>query len=88
MIIVQHPNAAPISMALDTNAVQRLNTNGTRVRYATNTEPGSSGSPCFDFDWSLVALHHMGDPNWRNPNYNEGVPIGLIVDRIAQYLTA
>ncbi len=86
IIIVQHPNSEPISLALDTNAVQGLNDNGTRVRYATNTDSGSSGSPCFDFDWSLVALHHMGDPNWRNPAYNEGVPIGLIADRIAQFV--
>ena len=88
MIIVQHPNSEPISLALDTNAVQGLNANGTRVRYATNTDSGSSGSPCFDFDWSLVALHHMGDPNWRNPTYNEGVPIGLIADRIARFIPA
>jgi hypothetical protein len=86
IIIVQHPNSEPISLALDTNAVLGLNANGTRVRYATNTENGSSGSPCFDFDWSLVALHHMGDPNWRNPTYNEGIPIGLIADRIARFI--
>ena len=86
MIIVQHPNSEPISMALDTSAVQGFNANRTRVRYATNTEPGSSGSPCFDFDWSLVALHHMGDPNWRNPTFNEGVPIGLIAERIMPFL--
>jgi Trypsin-like peptidase domain len=86
IIIVQHPNSEPISLALDTNGVLGLNANGTRVRYATNTDNGSSGSPCFDFDWSLVALHHMGDPNWRNPTYNEGVPIGLIANRIAQFV--
>jgi len=85
LIIVQHPNSEPISLALDTSAVHGLNANGTRVRYATNTDNGSSGSPCFDFDWSLVALHHMGDPNWRNPTYNQGVPIGLIADRIARF---
>ncbi|MGO8371118.1 trypsin-like peptidase domain-containing protein [Rhizobium ruizarguesonis] len=86
LIIVQHPNADPISLALDTNAVLGFNANGTRVRYATNTENGSSGSPCFDFDWSIVALHHMGDPNWRNPTFNEGIPIGLIADVIAPFL--
>jgi V8-like Glu-specific endopeptidase len=31
------------------------------VRYAVNTEPGTSGSPVFDKDWRLVALHHLGD---------------------------
>ena len=41
------------------------NANNTRVRYRTNTEEGSSGAPCFDKDWELVALHHSGDPNYE-----------------------
>ena len=82
--IAQHPQGEPIKLAMDMDAVLSLNSNGTRVRYATNTEPGSSGSPCFDMDWTLVALHHMGDPAWRNPQYNEGVPIGLIRTRLAE----
>jgi hypothetical protein len=83
IIIAQHPQGEPIKLALDMDAVLGLNENGTRVRYATNTEPGSSGSPCFDLDWTLVALHHMGDPSWRNPQFNEGVPISLIQARPA-----
>ena len=55
----------------------------TRVRYATNTEPGSSGSPCFDMNWQLAALHHYGDPAWLNPKYNQGVPAHLIRQKIA-----
>ena len=58
-----------------------VNANGTRVRYRTNTEPGSSGSPCFDQNWSLVALHHSGDPNFdgiKQPEYNRGIPIAAI----------
>lgn len=83
IIIAQHPKGDPIQLAMDMDAVLSMNANSTRVRYATNTEPGSSGSPCFDMDWTLVALHHMGDPDWRNPQYNEGVPIGLIAARLA-----
>ena len=84
ILIAQHPQGEPIKLAMDMDAVLSLNSNGTRVRYATNTEPGSSGSPCFNMDWTLVALHHMGDPAWRNPQYNEGVPIGLIRTRLAE----
>ena len=67
-----------MKLALDTQAVIGANANGTRVRYRTNTDPGSSGSPCFTMDWDLVALHHYGDPKWLNPLFNQGVPIELI----------
>jgi V8-like Glu-specific endopeptidase len=59
-----------------------VNHTGTRVRYRTNTEAGSSGSPCFDINWNLIALHHLGDPNYdqlHKPEYNQGIPISAIV---------
>lgn len=83
LLIAQHPDGMPLKLAMDTNSIIKINDNGTRVRYATNTEPGSSGSPCFNMDWSLVALHHMGDPAWLNPQFNEGVPAGPIKKRLA-----
>jgi hypothetical protein len=78
ILIVQHPDGAPMKLALDTDAVISINANGTRIRYATNTEHGSSGSPCFTMDWDVVALHHYGDPAWKAPKFNQGVPIDLI----------
>ncbi len=56
-----------------------MNANQTRVRYRTNTETGSSGSPCFNSDWDLVALHHSGIVK-----YNEGIPINCIVALLKQ----
>lgn len=82
LAIVQHPNGAPIKLALDTNGVIGLNANGTRLRYATNTDRGSSGSPCFNIDWRLMALHHMGDPAWKSPKFNQGIPIAAIRQRL------
>jgi V8-like Glu-specific endopeptidase len=77
ILIVQHPDGAPMKLALDTDAVIELR--DTRIRYATNTDPGSSGSPCFTIDWDLAALHHYGDPAWKAaPKFNQGVPIGLV----------
>jgi V8-like Glu-specific endopeptidase len=32
----------------------------TRLHYRSPTEPGSSGSPVFDKNWDLIALHHSG----------------------------
>lgn len=79
--IVQHPEGEPLKIVLDTEAVIGVNANGTRVRYRTNTEHGSSGSPCFNMDWELVALHHSGDPNYEElhkPQFNQGIPTDAI----------
>jgi V8-like Glu-specific endopeptidase len=73
---------APLKLAMETQAIMGLNQNSTRVKYRTNTEPGSSGSPCFDADWNLVALHHLGDPNFSKPEYNQGIPFMAILDAL------
>jgi Trypsin-like peptidase domain len=82
ILIMQHPEGTPMKLALDTQAVVGPNGNGTRIRYRTNTDPGSSGSPVFTMDWDIVALHHCGDPKWQKPLFNQGVPIELIRRRI------
>jgi trypsin-like peptidase len=78
--ILQHPNAKPLKLALDTCAVIGINDNQTRLLYRTNTEDGSSGSPCFTIDWQAVALHHAGDS--AAPKFpatrNAGVPLPTI----------
>jgi Trypsin-like peptidase domain/Effector-associated domain 1 len=79
VFIVQHPQARPLKLALDTQGVIGVNAAGTRVRYATNTEAGSSGSPVFNLAWDLVALHHYGDPAYDHmPKFNQGVPVASI----------
>ena len=82
LFIVQHPDGAPLKLALDMKAVISLRGQDRRVRYRTNTEGGSSGSPVFDQNWNLVALHHSGDPKSFMPTYNEGIPINLIRERL------
>lgn len=83
LIIAQHPAGAPMKLAIDTQSVVSINENKTRVRYKTNTEGGSSGSPVYDMLWNLCALHHYGDPDWNKPTYNQGVaPLHLIRAKI------
>ena len=85
LFIVQHPKARPLKLALNTQSILSVNGNRTRVRYRTNTEKGSSGSPCFDLDWNLVALHHSGDPDYdlaHKPDFNEGIPIDAIYSQL------
>lgn len=86
--ILQHPDRLPLKLALGMEQNLELNGPGNRVRYTVPTLPGSSGSPVFDSEWKLVALHHSGDPDGIKPEYNEGIPISLIAQRpvVAAYL--
>lgn len=77
MFIVQHPSGRPLQVAFD--SILELNENRTRITYKTSTEGGSSGSPGFDRDWNLIALHHGGDPRFdQQATFNEGIPIETI----------
>ncbi|MCK1413569.1 trypsin-like peptidase domain-containing protein [Bradyrhizobium sp. CW4] len=82
LLIAQHPAAAPLKLAMDTEAIIGEKFSGLRLRYRTNTDHGSSGSPCLGMNWSLVALHHLGDPALGTPVFNQGIPISLIRDSI------
>ena len=83
LAILQHPLGGPLKLALGLPPDLTRNATGSRVRYTTPTEPGSSGSPVFDSDWNLIALHHSGDPRIKQPTYNEAIPIDLIAARPA-----
>jgi len=82
LLIVQHPHGQPLKLALETRSITTVNANRTRVRHRTNTERGSSGSPCFNVHWELVALHHCGDPD-DSPaglaRWNQSIPVDTIV---------
>jgi hypothetical protein len=91
VFILQHPDDRPLKFEMDTNSVLGLNGNRTRVRYATNTAPGSSGSPCFDGDWNLIALHHAGDPKYQQfyrAEYNQGIPLTAILALMTERVRA
>jgi hypothetical protein len=81
LLIVQHPQGWHLKLALETKSVLEVNGNRTRVRHRTNTEKGSSGSPCFDLKWNLLALHHCGNPA-DNPGglarWNQAVPFDAV----------
>ncbi|NES43139.1 MAG: trypsin-like peptidase domain-containing protein [Moorea sp. SIO2C4] len=81
LFIVQHPEAEPLQLAFDTEAIININENGTTVKYKLNTAPGSAGSPCFDINWNLVALHHSRDANWK-PSYKAGTLFSAICARL------
>ena len=71
-----HLKFKKINVAVDEN----------RVQYLTDTLPGSSGSPVFDRDWNVIALHHSGgwiaEPNAPSKSTfyrNEGINISKLI---------
>jgi endonuclease G len=76
--IIQHPAGRRKEVALQDNTITGVFPNV--LRYTTDTEGGSSGSPVFNNAWDLVSLHHAGgdfvNGQWLN---NEGIRIDRIV---------
>lgn len=61
--IIQHPRGGFKQVALRNNTVIEIpGGKPAFLYYTTDTEPGSSGSPCFNDQWDVVALHHSGVP--------------------------
>ena len=87
--IIQHPKGGPKSVTLRENKVSKIK--GDFIHYLTDTEPGSSGSPVFNDEWALVALHHAGVPNPELKNEwiaNEGIKISSIINFLAKKFTS
>lgn len=82
LFIVQHPFGHPLKITA--NTFRSINGNQTRITYLNDTNAGSSGSPCFNANWKLVALHHSGDPAFAQPQYNQGIPIQAVVQLLHQ----
>ena len=90
ILIMGHPKKQPIQLAYASPAGATLTNHATRVRYQTNTEAGSSGSPVFNKDWRVVALHHATGPTSESGTlvvpdgaFNQGIPIADIIADLA-----
>ncbi len=58
--IIQHPNGEPKQLVLRNNEI--VDTPEQFLSYVADTSPGSSGSPVYNDQWEVVALHHAGVP--------------------------
>lgn len=79
LFIIQHPNATP--MKLGVGKVGKILANRGRICHDTDTEPGSSGSPCFTMDWKLVGLHQHGRGYSIECATNGAIAIAAILNR-------
>lgn len=56
VFIIQHPRGGPKQIVMANNEIDYIE--DPFVQYSTDTLRGSSGSPVFDWQWRLVAIHH------------------------------
>ncbi|MBV9787950.1 MAG: DNA/RNA non-specific endonuclease [Chloroflexi bacterium] len=92
--VIQHPDGDYKQVVLRENLlVARLDT---VLHYLADTQPGSSGSPVFNDQWEVIALHHWGEPfrEIELPNgqpvqreVNEGIRISAIVRSLKERLS-
>jgi endonuclease G, mitochondrial len=64
--IIQHPNGDRKQIALRENML--IDVLPDFLQYQTDTSPGSSGSPVFNDQWEVIALHHSGVPKRNQQN--------------------
>jgi endonuclease G len=83
--ILQHPGGQTLKLAMSTNGVTGVYQNRGLVQYVTRTAGGSSGSPCFDEDWKIIALHHA-ERSRAFGAIREGILSRSIHDDIKEYL--
>lgn len=62
--VIQHPSGQPKQMAHRDNLL--IDILDDYLHYETDTLRGSSGSPVYNDDWEVVALHHSGVPKMKN----------------------
>ena len=87
LYIIGHPMGGELSFSFQDN--EFLGRSSKRIQYLTPTHPGNSGSPVFDQNFNVVAMHHAGDNMMKSvtePNEriqaNQGIPIPAIINGI------
>lgn len=97
LTVIQHPDGGRKQICVREN--QFIKRAPDVIWYTTDTKPGSSGSPVFNNDWFVVALHHAGVPEekngiiQKNPDGttkwvgNEGIRVSRIVQTLKDALS-
>ncbi len=60
--IIQHPMGRPKEYAYTENKVKQIDDTSGLIHYTTDTLSASSGSPAFNKNYEVAALHHRGVP--------------------------
>ena len=82
--IVQHPKGEKKQVALRENRI--VDVLDDFLHYMTDTEPGSSGSPVYNDQWEIVALHHASVQAPEHTELGGVVNEGIRVSRLVKHI--
>ncbi|BAY12972.1 trypsin-like serine peptidase [Calothrix sp. NIES-2098] len=85
LTILQHPEGESMKLAVSWDGITSIHQQSGLVQYATKTAGGSSGSPCFNEDWKVVALHHA-ERSRSFGSIREGILLSSIYQEIKSLL--
>jgi V8-like Glu-specific endopeptidase len=84
VVVVGYPYGGALSFSLSESLV--VGVEDRLLRYRTPTAPGSSGSPVFDGNWNLLAMHHgYRMEAFGGSSINEGIRTSAIFAALDQH---
>ena len=83
--VLQHPEGDSMKLSISQDGITGVYQNSGLVQYVNKTALGSSGSPCFDENWYLVALHHAQKAKTFG-SIREGILFASIYQEIQDFL--
>jgi len=83
--ILQHPEGETMKLAISSNGVTGAYEDTGYLQYVSRVLHGSSGSPCFNDNWNVVAIHHAARSRFTGI-VGEGILMKAIYTKIKQYL--
>jgi V8-like Glu-specific endopeptidase len=84
--VLQHPEGDSMKLSISQDGITGVYQNSGLIQYVNKTALGSSGSPCFDENWYLVALHHAQRARSFG-TIREGILFASIYQEIKDFLS-
>jgi hypothetical protein len=88
--IIGHPDGDGLQFSVADSELLAASADGKLVRYRTPTVGGSSGSPVFNAEWKVYAIHHAGSDEAPSLTggppgpANEGIALNAVRARLAR----
>jgi V8-like Glu-specific endopeptidase len=83
--LLHHPGGKTLKIAITANGVSKVHAERSVLQYVSETSGGSSGSPCLDDEWGLIAVHRA-ERGAVFGAVREGILFSSIHERIAGWL--